>query len=126
MKLSKLTAIIFTSALACSLTLTGCNEKNNKAPENAQVVKPTKLQPNNWTCRPENSPLSVRGKNPMRRLQRLEIEGKINDSELFLQLCKDKKLGFYNSAIFNIQDLDRRKALFAQWQKEAGVNPNDY
>jgi|GEM_PF-848523 len=126
MKLSKLTAIIFTSALACSLTLTGCNEKNNKSPETAQVVKPSKLEPNNWTCRSEKSPFSIKGKNPSKRLQRYELEGKINDSELFLQQCKDKKLGFYSSAIDSIKDLDSKKALFAQWQKEAGVNPNDY
>ena len=126
MKGSLLTTLIVTGALACSLTLTGCNEKNNKTPEAAQVVKPSLLEPNNWTCRPEKSPVTIRGKNPMKRLQRYELEGKINDSELFLQQCKDKKLGFYSSVIDSIKDLESKKALFAQWQKEAGINPNDY
>ncbi|MBQ3678692.1 MAG: hypothetical protein II929_04165, partial [Succinivibrio sp.] len=69
MKLSKLTAIIFTSALACSFTLTGCNEKNNKAPETAQVVKPTKLQPNNWNCRGNK----FYSGSPIRRLRQQEL-----------------------------------------------------
>lgn len=118
MKLSKLTAIIFTGALACSLTLTGCNEKT------------AKLEPNNWNCRDDDSIALVK------RLEQQEQEGKIKDASLFLEKCKQAKLGFFSDTyqrMISDKDLLRsgnyakeERKLYAQWQKEAGVNPNDY
>ena len=94
MKLSKISTIIFTGALACSLTLTGCNEKNNKSPEVAQVVKSTTLEPNNWNCRGYQF-----YRNPVHRLKQQEQEGKLKDAELFLNKCKELKLGVYNPIV---------------------------
>lgn len=122
MKGSILTTLIVTGALACSLTLTGCNEKNNKATEAAQVVNPTKLQPNNWNCRGNK----FYSGSPIRRLRQQELEGKINDADLFLKKCKEQKLGLFNPIVDKAKTTPEREMVIAQWQKDAGVNPNDY
>ena len=109
MKLSKLTAIIFTSALACSFTLTGCNEKT------------AKLEPNNWNCRDDHYVAIAK------RLYQQEKEGKIKDASLFLKKCQQEKLGFfsdeYQAALYNSELI---ASIEAKWQKEAGINSNDY
>ena len=109
MKNSLLTTLLFSSAIACSLTLTGCNEKT------------AKLEPNNWNCRDDDTSTLVT------RLQQQEKEGKIKDSSMFMEKCKQEKLGFFNDSYQAVKyEHENRKKLLVQWKKEAGVNPNDY
>ena len=112
MKVSIFTTLIVTGALACSLTLTGCNEKT------------AKVELNNWNCRDEMS------SSLLKRADKWVAEGKIKDSSLFVKKCQENKLGVFNEVFRTIRRgrnfSEDKKKLFAQWQKEAGVNPNDY
>ncbi len=107
-----ITALIITGAFTSSFVLTGCNEKT------------AKLVPNNWNCRSDiSSTLTT-------RLERQEKEGKINDASLFLEKCKKDKMGFFSDAYKKVMREEHfarnQERIYAQWQKEAGINPNDY
>ncbi|WP_202108095.1 hypothetical protein [Succinivibrio dextrinosolvens] len=111
-----------------SMTLTGCGENT------------AKLEPNNWYCRPDKSLVGYSA-SPGARLQRLELEHKIDDAQKFRDKCEALKLGYYSDEYSTLKkeeiqvltdkeqlktNAEKRKMLLAKWQEEAGVNPKEY
>lgn len=118
---------LISSALV-SMTLTGCGENS------------AKLEPNNWYCRPDKSLVGYSA-SPGARLQRLELEHKIDDAQKFRDKCEALKLGYYSDEYSTLKkeeiqvltdkeqlktNAEKRKMLLAKWQEEAGVNPKEY
>jgi len=109
------TSLIHVMALSVALglgnlILTGCGEN-----------KSDKLEVNNWNCRNEIS------SNLVRRLERLETEGKIVDASLFIKKCQEQQLGFFSEEYKNLSGSQDEygknlKALLYKWKKEAGIS----
>ena len=94
-----LTAII----LNCFL-LTGCFDTT------------AKIKPNNWNCRQDgSSELS-------HRIEKLEHEGKIENTAAFIQQCQENKLGIfsddYEKLSFSKDYVKAHDILYTKWERE--------